>query len=159
LASFAGPLGLEPRPSRRLAGLIAGVHVLGLGALALTSAPVGIKGILAAGILWSLIAGLRGHVLRRGRRAIRRAVWLPDGRWIVHDSPNRAQQASLAPGFVALPAVVLVRLVLPGGGRRTLLLLSDSLDRQTLRRLRVRLRLGGRGAGGLSPDAGDRIRQ
>jgi toxin CptA len=120
------------------------MHGLGLAALLLTPLGLGVR--IAAGVMIVVGFGLawRCHVERRGRRGIRMAVWTNEGGWQVTDGTGRDQVATLMPDFHALPAVVILNLRLAEGGRRSLVLPADTVEADTLRRLRVRLRLAGR---------------
>jgi toxin CptA len=55
---------------------------------------------------------------------------------------GRHQAGKLAAGGVILPFIVLLNVLLEHGGRRSLVLLSDSTDADSFRRLRVVLRWG-----------------
>lgn len=86
--------------------------------------------------LWS-------EVLGRAPWSIRSATWHPDGSWTLMLVSGRAVEARLSPAtFVSTWGVSLV-FVLGHLRRRTLALGSDSLDAETLRLLRQRLRLAG----------------
>lgn len=141
LSSRSAPLiDLDIRPSRQLAAFVVVSHLLTIGA------------VLAAGIPWPartaaaaiVIASLARECLQGqpGIGPLRRAVWFPDGQWTLIDMRGRSVEAELVPGLVCLAQLVLVRLRPVGGGRaRVLVLAADSADRDSLRRLRTRLRL------------------
>lgn len=131
---------LVPRVSRRLLLLavltpvpaLAVVLALPLGPLRL---PLVLVVVLGAGYtLWS-------EVLGRAPWSIRSATWHPDDSWILTLVSGREIEARLSPAtFVSTWGVSLV-FVLGRLRRRALALGPDSLDAETLRRLRRRLRL------------------
>lgn len=57
---------------------------------------------------------------------------------------GRHQRGKLAAGGVILPFIVLLNVLLEHGGRRSRVLLSDSMDADSFRHLRVVLRWGAR---------------
>ena len=131
----------RPKASRQLALLLAGFHLLAATALVLS---VPYKPALAALLLvtlWSWYRANRLHVQRRGRHAVRRAVWQVDGQWQLDDSKGETHSATLMPTSYLHPRLVILNFKLGSGGRRNLVLMPDSLDATTLRQLRVRLRI------------------
>ena len=74
-----------------------------------------------------------GHYARVGRG--------PDGRWLLQDQRGEMCQARLLPSSYLHPKLVILNFSLERfPRRRSLVLCPDSLDAQTLRQLRVRLR-------------------
>ncbi len=139
---FAAALDLRPRPSKWLDRILLGFHAL--------AAVVIIAGVpnrwwlaaalvlVAASAYWSR----RVHVLRRSRSAIRRALWQPDGRWLLEDNAGVTGEAKLLPSSYLHPRLVILNFsLLRNRERRDLVLLPDSLDFNTLRQLRARLRV------------------
>lgn len=76
-----------------------------------------------------------GRVLRLRWR---RVGWNADGVWTLLDEKQRASTATLA-GWSALAGALFLRLRTTAGERVTVFALPDNLDRDTRRRLRVRL--------------------
>lgn len=130
---YATPLIAEPRRSRILAGCRLFTSAAASGAAFL------LPTAWTAIALVCLVAAL---VLERGRlRAAGRLEWRADGCWHVA-TPRGRRQAVLAPGSYC--SRWLVVLVLDAGRERfRRVLVRDSLDPETWRRLQVRLRLEG----------------
>jgi len=138
------PLVLLPRVSRWLLSMavvtpmsaLAVILALPLGWLTLPLVLVVLLGAWRA--LWA-------EVLGRAPWSIRCATWRPDGFWTLRLVSGREIQARLSPAtFVSMLGVSLVFIVEGSWWRRrTLALAPDSLDPETLRRLRQRLRLAG----------------
>lgn len=149
---FEGALELRPRPSRWLARTLFAAH--GLAAVAV------VAGVPHRGAMIGLLLALtlsayhafKVHVQRRNPSAIRRAVWHSDGRWFVENNARVTAEARLQPHSYLHPRLVILHFeMLRCGSKNSLLLLPDSLDFQTLRLLRARLRLVGRNLGATSP--------
>ncbi|MGB1580922.1 MAG: protein YgfX, partial [Nevskiales bacterium] len=132
---------LKPRPSRVLAMLLAGFH--GLVVVVLLWA-VPYKLAAAALILLTILCWYRAHKLHighQGRRAVRRLQWQADGNWLLSNERGELRPAELLPSSYLQPRLVILNFRLQESRqRRNVILLPDSLDFETLRRLRVRLR-------------------
>jgi hypothetical protein len=140
-SGYAAPLRLELRRSRRLALYLAAAHA---GALALVSLlPLGVLAgmLLAALICLSLARTFVAHILMRGERAVVALVWARDGEWRLLERGGREHVCRLRPGSFRHPFLTVLNFT--GARRCTIVLLADSLDRDTFRRLRVRLGLHG----------------
>lgn len=143
LSSAPAPsvLRLTLRVSRRLTALLLLAHG---GALALTfTLPLSRPHILllSAAISVSLVWSLSAAMLKR--RAIVELIWDAMGEWTLRDASGSEIQARLLPGAYVHPQWVILNFV-PAGQRwhwrrRTVILLNDMLDADSLRRLRVRL--------------------
>ena len=72
-------------------------------------------------------------------------VWTASGQWLIVDPSGTESRADLRATSVLWPALVGLDFRLESGGRRSVLLLRDSLDQETFRRLKVRLRTEGLG--------------
>jgi toxin CptA len=98
---------------------------------------------LIVAVMLGALHTLWGEVLGRAPWSIQCATWHPDGSWTLTLVSGREIQARLSPAtFVSTLGVSLVFVV--GRLRRRVLALGpDSLDAETLRRLRQRLRLAG----------------
>ena len=132
----AAAIAFELRPSRLLAGVLVGVALLALLAIGLSGLrhwpwiAVAVGLVVAATLLRTL-----GR-LRRPRW--RRAGWNADGVWTLLDGAQIAVGAHLL-GWRGFGLSLLLRLRTAAGEAVTLCLLPDNLDRDTRRRLRVRL--------------------
>lgn len=86
------------------------------------------------------------------RRRWRRANWSDDGVWTLLDGQQQLTTATLV-GWSVLGLSLILRLRTTTGERALLYLMPDNLDRDTRRRLRVRLEQGGDGPRPLPPTA------
>ena len=137
---YATPLHLDMKPSRVLTLAVGAMHVLAF-ALAVSGPDaawqrVGL-GLLVTGSWLHLRAR---HPLWPNAARITRLVWGRDASWEVGRS-DRVESARLGREAVVTPYLVIVALELESGRRLHLPILPDMLDRDTFRRLRVRLRL------------------
>jgi toxin CptA len=149
-ADLTGSLDFKPRASRLLARFLVGVHALAVLAVLLWVPGRGLVAALLALVALSFTRNYRRHILHRGRRAPRRVICQGDGRWLLQDHRGEMQPARLLPSSYLHPRLVILNFALEQRPRRrNLVLCPDSLDAQTLRQLRVRLRLAAQG----QPDA------
>lgn len=131
---------LEPRRSLWLAGLLLFAHTGALILVVLVPLPVWIKILLGCLICGSLFFTLTTYALLRGRRAIACAVCESDGQWSLRTAAGHEFEVQLLPGSYVNPGLVILNFC--AGRRRrnySMILMPDSLDEVTLRRLRVRL--------------------
>ena len=133
-------LRLEPRRSLRLAGLLLLAHVGALVFLVLSPLPAWIKILLVCLVGGSLIFTLNTYALLRGRWAIACAVCEGDGQWSLRTAAGREFDVRLLPGSYVHPGLVILNFSADRRWRSySMILMPDSLDALTLRRLRVRL--------------------
>jgi len=134
---------VEPRPSRQL--LIGGaiLHLSAGVAVVLSSVPTGIKAGFIAALGLSLARLEFRYGMAQSRGFIAR-IELLDGRWRLETGDGGVQSARLIGGY-AHPLLVILNFRLERGSRRSLALLPDSADAQSLRRLRALLRIGPNG--------------
>ncbi len=164
-------LSIEPRDSRLFAGAVSLLHA---GALALTwTLPVSYWIIAALGlaVVASCACALAGPVFRRLPSSILALEWQADGGWRARRRDGGEEALRLLPDSYVHPRLVVLNFrragegwrprwrafvsapsprslaLLADRGRRSVVLLSDSADDDTLRRLRVRLRFEGAGSG------------
>jgi hypothetical protein len=89
-------------------------------------------------------------MLQRGAKVARRVVCRADGAWFLQDNEGALREARLLPSSYLHPKLVILNFALGSrAGKRNLVLCPDSLDAQTLRRLRQHLRVTAQG----QPDA------
>lgn len=135
------PLYLQPKPSRQLAGVLVLAHVTVAATFPYLNLPIWSKVFLGLFLAWSLYRNLRQHVLLNTPRSLLRLVWEVSGNWRVWDGLGHEYRAKLGPDcYVHSRVVVLSLHLLDGGGRRVAILLQDSLDDNSLRKLSGRLR-------------------
>lgn len=129
---------LEPRPSRFL--LIGGGigHLLAGVAVVVSTVPFWVKAGFIVSIMLALVRFGWQYGYRRGRGFISH-IELLDRRWRIETGDGTSRHAWLTGGY-AHPGIVILNFRLETGGRRSLALLPDAADAETLRRLRVWLR-------------------
>lgn len=141
-------LDLEPRPSRRLTWLLAAAHTAGAACLWLTGLPLWVCG------LGTLLVSAEWYRVRRqvvSDRSVR-VLW-ENGQWRLIDRGGESGPVALCGDSYVHPQLIILNFRLPRRRRRSVVLLSDSLPAQDLRRLRVVLRTGGgRAAAGAGLD-------
>ena len=140
-SAYATPLVLEPRPSRQLLSLALLVHAGALALLPVLAAiPWPLRLLLAGLVVGSLWFELGRLGWRRDARRIRRLSWGADNDWRLELANGEELDARLLPSSFVHPRLVVLHLRVEGRRpARTLALMPDSLDAQSLRRLRVRL--------------------
>ena len=132
-------LTFEPQRSRSLLAGSGFVHGLASIAAIVASVPLWIKAGLLAGIGLSLVWTGYRYGWPRGGGFITR-VELLDGRWCLETGDGVRHPACLIGGY-AHPGIVVLNFRLESGWRRSLALLPDAVDSESLRRLRVWLRI------------------
>lgn len=148
----APAIGFHYRASSALAVVTIGVVVLAIAALSLVGGPGWLHGLLLLAIVayggWSLVSLLRPPV--------KAVLWRADGgaELTLQESadPQDEVQGAIASARALGPLIVLT-LRWPPRERMTLWLLPDNLDRDTRRRLRMRL--GGTSAAGFASGNAD----
>lgn len=141
--------GIELKPSRRLGLLLLGMTGLAWAAIWLAALSAGSQAALGMAV-----AGLGAWGWQRASRrdALRIA---PDGRLQTQDGEEAWRDVEVMGDSFVSTALIVLRYRTPGGQVRTLTLLPDSADADSLRRLRVSLRWARRTRSDTSsPDAG-----
>lgn len=138
--TYATPLQVEPRASKRAAGWLVATHLAGVAVLPFSGLPFGAALLLGAALLASLRHAWSRHVSRRHRAAIKRFVWREQDDCLAIYGDGTSRACRLAPYAFVTPWLVVLYF---RQRRRTcsLLLLPDMLPADTFRRLRVRLRV------------------
>jgi toxin CptA len=98
--------------------------------------------LLSTAVVVSLTYTLTTHALLSSRRAIVQLIWDAEGKWTLLTLKGERLEAQLLPITYLHPRLVILnfRLGKPWE-RRAVMLLPDSVDADTFRRLRVRLAL------------------
>ena len=154
-------LRLPLRASARLAAWLVAAH--GLAALGLWRAHLdptldftgtqALKALVLATIVFSLIATLRRHALRRGRGAVRELRLYADGGADIINGTGGVVPVGVRPdGFLTPPLTVLRLWPLRGGRGYRLVLVPGVAAPDAYRRLRVRLRHGETLPGNAAPE-------
>lgn len=141
------PLYLELHPSRIFAAVLLVVHGGAAGCVLIVPLSWPVRVLLAALILLSLWYTLSRWGLLRHNRAVTALLWDDLGEWKLFSRDRKETAVRLEPdSFVSPGWVVLNFSAIDAPGRWSVVLLPDSLDGESFRRLRVRLRLEGREA-------------
>lgn len=139
-AAYTSPLVLEPGASRYLILYLVVIHALALAVVAVPlKMPVALRFALAVAIVISFIWQWRRSREHDPAR-IHRLVWEADDDWTLWRNDSTELVGQLRPDSYESTWLVILRLQLEQGGWRTVVLLPDMLDRQSFRRLRVRMR-------------------
>ena len=140
-SGFVNTLIVQLKPSRILSTILTLQHLVALPIVFLLplSRPAA---VLVCGLVCiSLYRTVRHYALLRSRFSIKQFIWAADTLIRVKDLQLTESEAILDDQFYVHPKLIILNLKLSSGGGRTLILCSDSTDRDTLRRLRVKLLL------------------
>lgn len=142
-ADLTAPLRMELRRSLRLAVLLLLLHGGALLLAMLVPLVWWAKSLLVAAIVASFIETFITYALLRGKRAIRELVSYSDGRWSLRRTTGEEFTARLLPGAYVHPQLIILTFQRDEERwrRSTVVLLRDTLDATSLRRLRMRLNL------------------
>ena len=135
------PLRLEPRSSRRLALALLLIHGAAMVAVVNLVLPPWGLAALAGSIVVSLYYTINTHVLGRSRNAVCSLLWDSGGDWSLMSCQGERWEARLLAGSYVHPQLLVLNFATATRGHRAVVLLPDSLDPRTYRRLLVRLRL------------------
>ncbi|HUO82942.1 MAG TPA: protein YgfX [Gammaproteobacteria bacterium] len=140
---FCAPIVIDSAPSPRLLAAAGALSVLAAAAVATLSLPFTAR----AGLLLMLAAGaydlFRTLGLPPRRRSLRRIELDAANEWRLTDRTGCVFAARLLPGARVTVSLIALRWRDERGRRHSILLAADASDREALRRLRVRLRIGG----------------
>lgn len=143
-AKFAVPFRVSLQTSLLLNGLLA---IMYLGAmywiwtleLALWLV-LSMQCVVAAGF----VAHLRQYLFRNSNKAVKEMVWLDGKDWQLENSNGQLQQVSLLGNSVVSPWLIVLNFQPEQGGRKwPVVLMPDSVDSTTFRRLSAKLRMYG----------------
>ncbi len=138
---------IRPGVSRRLALLVLVVHGLTLATVPFLPLALAGRAGLALALLSGCALSLGGAVWHRWPWSLREVVWWPDGAWSLIQGDGRERDGRLLGSTYVSPALVVLNFRCGRWRTASLVLLADNLEPDLLRRLRVRLRLEGRGGG------------
>lgn len=136
---FAAPLRIKLRRSRLLTGFILTTHG-GAVVLLLISLPIWAGLLLSTGVIASLVLTLNRHVLMRGPQAFTELNWDSEGNWTLIDLDGKTHRARLLGSTYVYVSLVILNFEV-NRRNRSVILLPDAIDKETLRRLRVRLNI------------------
>jgi len=139
---YASPL-LKPETSRVFTGLFAVAH---LGAMAIVL-PLNFSWLIKITLL-TLVAVSMFVVLRgKGFANVNVLTWKEGSEWVLELSDGIQYETYLLPSSYVSPWLVVLNFSKAENQRgRSVTLFRDALDQETFRRLRVRLRMGGKNA-------------
>ena len=126
------PLQLQPRSSKHLALLLLVLHGAALGAIAILTAPAWLHMVLSIAVLVNFYSTFNVHVLGRGKLAILSLVWDGEGDWNLLTAAGEQLSARLQENSYVHPYLVILNFLIPERGRRSVILLQDSLDQSRL---------------------------
>jgi toxin CptA len=140
---------IELKPSRRLGLLLAGMLLLALAAISLAALPGSLQWVLGLAVTGLSVRGWRGST------AIARLRIAADGRLQWRDDMAEWRAAEILGDSFVSTALIVMRFRTADRRVLALVLLPDSADAESLRRLRVSLRWTRRTRSDTaSPDAG-----
>ncbi len=146
MSQESAPLYLELHPSRIFAAVLLVVHGGAAVCALIVSLPWLVRVLFVGFILFSLRHTIFRWALIRHNKAVTALLWDDLGEWTLFSKNGKQMAVRLEPGsFVSPWWVVLDFSAIDAPGRYSAVLFPDSLDRESFRRLRVRLRLDGRG--------------
>jgi Membrane-bound toxin component of toxin-antitoxin system len=137
--TYATPLRLEPGVSRRLGIFLVLSHGAALAVLPFCGLPLLPVAALALSVVLSWLRTRRHEVQRSDSDSIDSLVWEEGNRWRLTLRSGQETAASLRPFVFMQPWLVILHFRRDDGRAARLVLLPDMLDRETFRRLRVRL--------------------
>jgi toxin CptA len=135
------PLRLKLRPSRRLSVLLFSLHAAALGALWPLTFPLWVRLAIAAALAASLVRALRHGALLRSPDAVVEVDARDDGHLGLVQRDGVCVDAEVLPATAVYGWAVLLRVRVAGERRaRSIVVLADSVDAESFRRLRIWLR-------------------
>lgn len=135
---FGEPLDLSIRPSRLIATLLIGMHLVALVVSAGVPLPVNYRAALLLAILSAFFWNVAVYV----QRSPRRLLWSPEIGWTIVDRRGVSHAVTLLPEAYLGAWFVVAHFKDEKGTRRTVMLANDSVRSDGLRRLRIILRYG-----------------
>ncbi len=140
--AYATPLRLELKPSPVLLSVLTVAHMGAAGLLLTTSLPAWATSCLALSVLASFLWLATRYALLMQPGAVVWLLWRTGNDWLIGARNGTRTTAHLNPeSFVRPWLTVLLLAPASGGPTRNVVIFPDSLDAESFRRLRVRLRL------------------
>ena len=133
LPTYATPLRLDIGSSRTYSIFVITAVTVAMLCLSVLSINVGLKLLLACALcLISFYSYFKNNVIKI-------IVWKQNNQWEIID--DQACHALLLPNSLVLPWLTILNFKLDTGRCRSIILLSDNLDKESFRKLRVRLKV------------------
>jgi toxin CptA len=139
---FSGLLAIRPTPSARLAAFVAVAHAGAIIALCISGLSPWMKGLLVVVVMVSASQAARKWWITKALQREYTYFIGGDGTWFRQKSDGSTENLAVVPPIYVQPWLIVVRFRTGGPARSlvTLVLPPDSIDADTHRRLRVRLR-------------------
>lgn len=134
---------VRPGPSRQLAAFLLATHGAALAVVFAVPLDWFLRALLAAAVVGGLAHAFGAHVLYLVPWAVREGTWESDGTWTLTLVSGERVEASLLPSTYVTARLLVLSFRCGRRRHRALVLATDALDANLLRRLRVRLRLTG----------------
>lgn len=117
------------------------------------------KLVMLAALVVGCIGHVRHYLLHRGRRSVVSLVWRDEASWQLETARGERVEARLLGSSYVTPWLIVLNFRPQAGGRAwPVVILPDSVDSTTFRRLGMKLRLhGGQGQGRSARASADRI--
>ena len=137
---YAPPLRFELSPSRWLGGCLILVHGLALSTFVFLPVPWWIKLPLALGVIGQWRVSWCRHIALSSPAAVKGLLCKADDDWELSTADGSTRKAHLLSGTYIHPCLVVLRFVAEDKHKHSVVLPGDSLDPDSHRRLRARLR-------------------
>lgn len=118
------------------------MHLGALLIIFLIEIPLWVKILAVFFLLFSLMLTLRQHVFRAVPDAIANLVWEEGDDWIMSLKNGNQLGAKMTTSRFISPWMTVLNFVDESKRKRAVVLLADSLNKESFRQLRVRLRVG-----------------
>jgi hypothetical protein len=144
-APFLDNLHMHLGPSRQLTLGLAGLHLGAIPCALASDLPSPLQGLVVVCVMLAALRCIALHGSCRAAHAIVLLVWDRQGQWRLLQRDGQVLDAVLVDGAYTHPALVVLPFRTASGRRRCVLVVSDRVDGECLRRLRVRLRCAASG--------------
>jgi len=134
-------LRVESEASRWLLYFLLGTHLGALITVFTLPLELDLQLLLSFLIFICLVRAMRRHVFRNAASAIRRVEWDGEGEWRLFLASGEELTAKLCPSSYVQPWLLVLNFSSGRFVNRSLILTSDAMDPDLLRRLRMHLRL------------------
>lgn len=138
---FDQSLHLQILSSKNLSFALFFLHGIALIVAANLTVPGWLAVVLSIAILANFYTTFSVHVLGRGSYSLLNMVWKDDGEWTLINGKGQELEAILMSNSYMHTQLIVLNFHIQGGGRRTAILLRDSLDSKSFRDLQVRMRI------------------
>ena len=138
---YATPLHFEITPSRTLGYCVIVTYSLPLLLLPFLQLPGGLNLAIFMLLLGGFMKTWRSQVLLLHQQAVQRVHWGEEKHCLLGLRSGSEQQKELCNQVFLMPWLVILYFNETGFGKSSLVLLPDMVDRETFRKLRVRLQL------------------